>query len=93
MFYTSLSYCIRVVFSNTKYFTVVGGEGGGLLFISAKRINVRGESCFGGLKTKLQGTFENFNVSPRGFGQVWLRRCIFIPEDENAITSLDNYGL
>ena len=54
-----------------KYILVCSGWGGGLLSISAKRIDIRRENCFGGLK-KLRGTFGNFNVPPRGFCQVWL---------------------
>ena len=53
-----------------KYILVYGGWGGGLLCISAKRIDVRREKCLGGLKTKLRGTFEDFNVPPRGFCQM-----------------------
>ena len=52
-----------------EYILVYSGWGE-LLCISAKRICVRRENCFGGLRTKLRGAFGNFNVPPRGFCQV-----------------------
>ena len=60
-----------------------GGEGGrgGLWYITAKRIFVRRENCFGGLKTKLRGTFGNFNVPPRVFCQVWLNAYLSMKID------------
>ena len=48
-----------------------GGEGEAVVYI-CKTYYVRRENCFGGLKTRLQGTFKNYNVPPRGFYQVWL---------------------
>ena len=51
----------------------VGGERyfEGLFRVSAKRICVRRESIWG-LRAKVSGKFENFNVLPRWFCQVWL---------------------
>ena len=65
---------------------------GSLLRISAKRICVRRENCAGGLRTKVRGTFGNFDVPPRGFCQVWLAAYVSL-RIKHAITILDNCGL
>ena len=65
-----------------------------MLLISAKRVCVRRENCFGGLRTNVRGKIGNFNVPRRGFCQVWLNAySLFIPADKHAITILDTYGL
>ena len=52
------------------WFTVVGG-GGGVVYI-CKTCLCTPRKLLRGDKTKLRGTFGNFNVPPRGFCQVWL---------------------
>ena len=53
-------------------FYVCVGAGGALFHISAKRICVRRESLMMRLRTKVRRTFENVNVPPRGFFQVFI---------------------
>ena len=69
--------------------------GGGLLCIFAKRINVRRENCFGGIKTKLRGSFGNFNVPPRGFCQVLLNAYLSLEIDmqQPTLTTMGCSGI
>ena len=50
-----------------EYILVYSGWGEGALCISPKRICVRHENSFGGLRTKLRGACGNFNVPLRRF--------------------------
>ena len=56
-----------------QYILVCSGWGGLACCAYLQNILMDAEkTASGGLKTKLRGTFGNFNVSPRGFCQVWL---------------------
>ena len=68
---------------------------GDLLHISAKRICVRPHFFFGGLRTKVRGTFGNFNVPPCGFCQVWLNAYLSlkINTQQPTLTTMGGSGI